>query len=39
MGQIYMATMPYLCLTILATLIVTAWPGLSLWLPRLMMRG
>jgi tripartite ATP-independent transporter DctM subunit len=39
MGQIYMATMPYLWLTILATVIVTAWPGLSLWLPRLMMRG
>jgi tripartite ATP-independent transporter DctM subunit len=39
MGQIYMATMPYLWLTVLATIIVTAWPGLSLWLPRLMMRG
>ena len=39
MGQIYMATMPYLWLTILATIIVTAWPSLSLWLPRLMMRG
>ncbi|MDO9228678.1 MAG: TRAP transporter large permease subunit [Syntrophales bacterium] len=39
MGQIYMAIMPYLWLTILATVIVTAWPGLSLWLPRLMMRG
>ena len=39
MGQIYQATMPYLWLTMLGTVIVTAWPGLSLWLPRLMIRG
>jgi tripartite ATP-independent transporter DctM subunit len=39
MGQIYQATMPYLWLTIAGTVIVTAWPSLSLWLPRLMIRG
>jgi len=39
MGQIYRAMMPYLWLTIGATVVVTAWPDLSLWLPRLLMRG
>jgi tripartite ATP-independent transporter DctM subunit len=39
MGQIYQATMPYLWLTIAGTVIVTAWPSLSLWLPRLMIRS
>ena len=39
MGQIYRATMPYLSLTVGATVVITAWPSLSLWLPRLMMRG
>jgi tripartite ATP-independent transporter DctM subunit len=38
MGQIYVATMPYLALTAVATIIVTAWPGLSLWLPQLLLR-
>lgn len=38
MGQIYTATLPYLWLTFLATAIVTAWPGLSLWLPELLLR-
>jgi tripartite ATP-independent transporter DctM subunit len=38
MTQIYRATMPYLYLTIGATAIVTAWPGLSLWLPKLLLR-
>jgi tripartite ATP-independent transporter DctM subunit len=38
MTMIYKATMPYLWLTIVATAIVTAWPGLSLWLPTLMLR-
>lgn len=38
MGQIYASTMPYLALTVLATAIVTAWPGLSLWLPKLLLR-
>lgn len=38
MTTIYKATMPYLWLTIVATAIVTAWPGLSLWLPKLMLR-
>jgi tripartite ATP-independent transporter DctM subunit len=39
MGQIYWASLPYLWLTILATIIVTAWPDLSLWLPKLMLRN
>lgn len=38
MGQIYKATLPYLWLTLVATAIVTAWPGLSLWLPQLLLR-
>ena len=38
MTQIYKATMPYLYWTLLATAIVTAWPGLSLWLPKLLLR-
>lgn len=37
-GQIYTATLPYLWLTFLATAVVTAWPGLSLWLPDLLLR-
>lgn len=39
MNQIYAATLPYLWLTFLATVVVTAWPGLSLWLPQLLLRG
>lgn len=39
MGQIYWASMPYLWLTVAATIVVTAWPGLSLWLPRLLLRN
>ena len=38
MGQIYMASLPYLWLTVGATAVVTAWPGLSLWLPKLLLR-
>jgi tripartite ATP-independent transporter DctM subunit len=38
MTQIYRATMPYLGLTFVATAVVTAWPGLSLWLPKLLLR-
>ncbi len=38
MGQIYMATMPYLWLTVAATVIVTVWPDLSIVLPKLMLR-
>jgi tripartite ATP-independent transporter DctM subunit len=38
MTQIYSATMPYLWWTFVATIVVTAWPGLSLWLPKLMLR-
>ena len=38
MGQIYTAIMPYLALTVAATIIVTAWPNLSLWLPKLLLR-
>jgi TRAP-type C4-dicarboxylate transport system permease large subunit len=30
--------MPYLYLTIIATVIVTAWPDLSLWLPQLLFK-
>lgn len=38
MGQIYAATMPYLWLTVAATVIVTACPWLSIWLPKLLLR-
>ncbi|MRR10708.1 TRAP transporter large permease subunit [bacterium] len=38
MTQIYKATMPYLWWTVVATIVVTAWPGLSLWLPQLFLR-
>lgn len=38
MTQIYEAILPYLYLTFVANAIVIAWPGLSLWLPRLMLR-
>jgi TRAP-type mannitol/chloroaromatic compound transport system permease large subunit len=38
MSQIYVATLPYLWLTFLATFLVTAWPWLSLWLPKLLLR-
>jgi len=38
MGQIYTSILPYLWLTFFATAIVTAWPGLSLWLPELLLR-
>ena len=38
MTQIYKAILPYLYWTLLATAIVTAWPGLSLWLPKLLLR-
>jgi len=38
MSQIYIATMPYLWLTFVAAAVVLAWPGLSLWLPNLMLR-
>jgi tripartite ATP-independent transporter DctM subunit len=36
MTQIYVATLPYLWLTILATFLVTGLPWISLWLPGLM---
>jgi tripartite ATP-independent transporter DctM subunit len=35
MTQIYVATLPYLWLTFVATALVTAFPGLSLWLVHL----
>jgi tripartite ATP-independent transporter DctM subunit len=38
MTQIYKATMPYLWWTVVANIVTVAWPGLSLWLPRLMLR-
>lgn len=38
MSQIYRATMPYLGWTAVANVVVVAWPGLSLWLPRLLLR-
>jgi TRAP-type mannitol/chloroaromatic compound transport system permease large subunit len=38
MTQIYVATLPYLWLTFVATIIVTAIPSLSLWLPQLLLR-
>jgi tripartite ATP-independent transporter DctM subunit len=34
--QVYKAILPYMWLTFLATAITAAFPGLSLWLPRLM---
>jgi tripartite ATP-independent transporter DctM subunit len=36
MTKIYVATLPYLWLTVAATVLVTALPALSLWLPGLM---
>lgn len=38
MTQIYVATLPYLWLTFVATGLVTAFPRLSLWLPELLLR-
>jgi tripartite ATP-independent transporter DctM subunit len=38
MTQIYKATMPYLWWTVVANIMTVAWPGLSLWLPKLMLR-
>ena len=38
MTQIYVATLPYLWLTFVATVLVTAFPWLSLWLPELLLR-
>jgi tripartite ATP-independent transporter DctM subunit len=38
MTQIYVATLPYLWLTFVATALVTAFPWLSLWLPELLLR-
>jgi tripartite ATP-independent transporter DctM subunit len=38
MTQIYKATMPYLWWTVVANIVTVAWPGLSLWLPRLLLR-
>jgi tripartite ATP-independent transporter DctM subunit len=38
MTQIYKATMPYLWWTVVANIVTVAWPGLSLWLPKLMLR-
>ncbi len=38
MMQIYIATLPYLWLTFIATILVTAIPWLSLWLPELLLR-
>lgn len=38
MTQIYVATLPYLWLTFVATALVTAFPRLSLWLPELLLR-
>jgi tripartite ATP-independent transporter DctM subunit len=38
MTQIYKATLPYLWWTVVANIVTVAWPGLSLWLPRLMLR-
>jgi tripartite ATP-independent transporter DctM subunit len=36
--QIYRAVMPYMWWTFVATAVVTAWPNLSLWLPKLLLR-
>ncbi len=38
MTQIYGAILPYMYLTFVANVIVIAWPDLSLWLPRMMLR-
>ncbi len=38
MSQIYAATLPYLWLTFVATAVVTAFPCLSLWLPKFLLR-
>jgi tripartite ATP-independent transporter DctM subunit len=38
MTQIYKATMPYLWWTVVANIVTVAWPGLSLWLPKLLIR-
>jgi tripartite ATP-independent transporter DctM subunit len=38
MTQIYKATMPYLWWTVVANIVTVAWPGFSLWLPKLMLR-
>ena len=38
MTQIYKATLPYLWWTVVANIVTVAWPGLSLWLPKLMLR-
>jgi tripartite ATP-independent transporter DctM subunit len=38
MTQIYKATLPYLWWTVTANIVTVAWPGLSLWLPKLMLR-
>ena len=38
MTQIYKATMPYLWWTVVANIVTVAWPGLSLWLPQLLLR-
>jgi len=37
-GAIYRANMPYLWLTLLALIITVAFPGLSLWLPGIMLK-
>ncbi len=39
MTQIYKATMPYLWWTVVANIVTVAWPGLSLWLPKLLLRN
>jgi len=38
MTQIYRATLPYLWWTVVANIVTVAWPGLSLWLPKLLLR-
>jgi tripartite ATP-independent transporter DctM subunit len=38
MTQIYKATMPYLWWTVVANIVTVGWPGLSLWLPQLLLR-
>ena len=37
-GAIYRANMPYLWLTVVALILVVAFPGLSLWLPSIMLK-
>jgi tripartite ATP-independent transporter DctM subunit len=37
-GQIYRANLPYLWLTLVALAITVAFPGLSLWLPKMMLK-